>query len=93
MKKIKAVKIWYNGSFIEAIQFQLNAINVNLESSATFYYALFSEDNIKLTEGNLYMEGQDYQNWQNDEFAWTWAENKLKLEIIPEIIEEKSVIL
>lgn len=84
MKKIKSIQNWNNGQLIEATQFQLNAINVQLENSANFYYALFSEDNIKLNEGNLYMEGKDYQNWQTDEYAWNWAATKLNLELLPE---------
>jgi hypothetical protein len=84
MKKIKTIKIWNNGQLINATQFQLNAINVNLENSATFYYSLLTEDNIKLTEGNLNMEGTDYQNWQSDEYAWNWAAEKLKIELISE---------
>lgn len=83
MKKIKSVKIWNNGVLIEATQFQLKAINVDLENSATFYYGLFSEDNVKLNEGNLIMEGKDYKDWQNDQYAWDWAATKLNLELIP----------
>jgi hypothetical protein len=86
MKKIKSVQIWDNGGLIEATQLQLNAINVQLENSATFYYALFSESNNKLREGNLFMDGIDYQDWQNDEFAWNWAAAKLNLEILPAVI-------
>lgn len=93
MKKIKAIQSWYNGGLIEATIFQLNAINVNLETSANFYFALFSENNIKVTEGNLFMDGKDYQDWQNDQYAWDWAAAKLNLELLPEIIEEKDVIL
>jgi len=93
MKKIKSVQSWINGEAIEATEFQLNAINVNLETSANFYYALFSENNIKVTEGNLFMDGKDYQDWQNDQYAWNWAATKLNLELLPEIIEEKEVIL
>jgi hypothetical protein len=93
MKKIKSIQTWYNGILIEATQLQLFAINVNLETSANFYYALFSEDNTKITEGNLVMEGKDYQDWQTDQYAWDWAAEKLNLELLPEIIEEKEVIL
>jgi len=93
MKKIKSIQIWDNGGLIEATQFMLNAINVQLENSATFYYFLSSEDNIKLREGNLLMDGKDYQDWQNDQYAWDWAAAKLNLEILPEVIEEKEVIL
>ena len=93
MKKIKSIQIWDNGKLIQATQFQLNAINVQLENAATFYYALFTEENIKLNEGNLFMEGKDYQDWQNDQYAWDWAATKLNLEILPEVIKEKEVIL
>ena len=92
MKKIKSVQIWNNGVLIEATQFQLNAINVKLENSANFYYALFSEDNAILREGNLFMDGKDYQDWQNDQYAWDWAATKLNLELLPEVIQEKEVI-
>jgi hypothetical protein len=84
MKKIKSIQSWFNGQLIQVTQFQLYAINVNLETSANFYYALFSEDNIKITEGNLSMDGKDYQNWQSDEYAWNWAATKLNLELLPE---------
>jgi hypothetical protein len=87
MKKIKSVQIWDNGKLIEATQFQVNAIYVNLETSASFYYALFSEDNEQLKTGNLSMEGKEYQDWQNDQYAWDWAATKLNLEILPEIIK------
>lgn len=89
MKKIKAIQIWDNGGLIEATQFQLQAINVQLENSAIFYYTLLSENNSMLREGNLTMDGKDYQDWQSDEYAWNWAAIKLNLEILPEIIEEK----
>jgi hypothetical protein len=84
MKKIKSVKIWDNGILIEATQFQLNAINVQLNNSASFYYNLLSENNNILREGNLYMDGKDYQDWQNDQYAWDWAAAKLNLELLPE---------
>jgi hypothetical protein len=92
MKKIKSIQSWANGQLIQATQFRLYALNINLEISANFYYALFSEDNIEITNGNLYMDGKDYQDWQNDEYAWNWAAAKLNLELLPEVIEEKEVI-
>ena len=87
MKKIKPIQIWDNGKLIEATQFQLKAINVQLENSAIFYYTLSSENNSMLREGNLTMDGKDYQDWQNDEYAWNWAASKLNLKILPEIIK------
>ena len=92
MKKIKPIQIWDNGKLIEATKFILNAINVNLENSAIFYYGLFSEDNQQLSAGNISMDGKDYQDWKNDQYAWDWAAIKLNLEILPEVIQEKEVI-
>jgi hypothetical protein len=93
MKKIKSVQSWVNGQSIQATQFQLRAINVELENSANFYYGLFSENNEQLSAGNLSMDGKEYQDWQNDQYAWDWAASKLNLELLPEVIEEKEVIL
>lgn len=84
MKKIQPIQIWYNGQLIEVTQFELNATIVNLETSARFSYALISEDNTKLNEGSLIMDGKDYQDWQNDQYAWDWAATKLNLELLPE---------
>ena len=93
MKKIKAFQIWNNGILVEATEFELRAVNVELENSATFYYGLFSEDNIKLNEGNLYMDKNDYKAWEFDQYAWDWAAKKLNLELLPEVIKENEVIL
>lgn len=84
MKKIKPIQCWNNGKLIEATQFKLNAENVQLENSAIFYYVLFSENYEILNDGNLNMEGKDYQDWKSDEYAWNWAATKLNLELLPE---------
>ena len=44
-------------------------------------------NNSILREGNLSMEGKDYQDWQNDQYAWDWAATKLNLEILLEVIK------
>jgi hypothetical protein len=84
MKKIKPIQCWNNGKLIEATQFKLNAENVQLGNSAIFYYALFSEDYQILNDGNLNMDGKDYQDWQTDQYAWDWAATKLNIQILPE---------
>jgi hypothetical protein len=83
MKKIKTFQIWNNGILVEATKFQLKAISVELENSATFYYGLFSEDNVKLNEGNLFMDKNDYKGWEFDQYAWDWAATKLNLSLLP----------
>jgi hypothetical protein len=83
MKQIQPVSIWYNGQFIQAILFNLYSVSDNLSTSATFYYALLSADKIKLADGNLVMEGADYQTYSSsatsNDFAYTWAAGKLNL--------------
>jgi hypothetical protein len=90
MKQIQPVSIWYNGSFTNANIFNLYVINDNLSSSATFYYALFSgtidELGIKLAEGNLVMDGFDYNAFttspDSNAYAYQWGATKLNLTII-----------
>ena len=84
MKKIQNISIWYNGEMVLGTIFNLNSINDNLSMNATFYYQIFSDNNIQLTEGNLIMEGKDYQDWNTNEYAYNWAAKKLNLQILPE---------
>ena len=90
MKQIQLVPIWYKGSLINAKIFNLYSINDNLTNSATFYFALFSgtldELGIKLTEGNLVMDGTNYTSYSNstdsNNFAYNWGALKLNLTIL-----------
>jgi hypothetical protein len=90
MKQIQPVSIWYNGSFINANIFNLYSINDNLSTSATFYYALYSgtidELGTTLTQGNLTMEGFDYDAYSSspdsNSYAYQWGATKLNLTII-----------
>jgi hypothetical protein len=90
MKQIQPVSIWYNGSFTNANIFNLYVINDNLSTSATFYYALFSgtidELGTKLAEGNLVMDGFDYNAFttspDSNAYAYQWGATKLNLTII-----------
>ena len=69
---------------IENVTFPLNlgvasllnayCINDNLNNAATFYYALLSDAQSQLSQGNLTMSGDAYAAWGNDdEYAWDWA--------------------
>ena len=61
----------------------LNAycINDNLSDSATFYYALLSDTQAQLSQGNLTMEGQDYADWTTNDYAYNWVATELNLTI------------
>ena len=80
---------------IEAVVFPLNlgtatllnayCINDNLNNAATFYYALLSDAQSQLSQGNLTMTGQDYNDWQTNQYAWDWVASELNLTIIGDV--------
>jgi len=91
MKQIQPIDIWINGETKVAEFLNANGINVTLGVSASFYWQLFtkvtdSEGNEiageSIAQGNLLMDGEDYQNWNQDIFAWDWIANKLNLVIL-----------
>ena len=92
MKTIQAVPIWDNGQTLEAKVLNAYAINVTLGTSATFYYALFSETvdgNVgqMVAQGNLSMDTEAYTAWgNNDDYAWDWVAEQLKLTITGEFV-------
>ena len=86
MKAIQPVLIWANGSNSQATQLSLTIINDNLSTSATLYYQLLSEDGTQLAQGNLTIEGEEYQSWGeasdvNNE-AYVITANKLSLTLV-----------
>jgi hypothetical protein len=88
MKKIKPIQMWYNGVPVNATRFYLVGNGDNLSSQCSFSYYLYSvSDNENLTQvqsGALIMDGEAYQNWQTNEYAYDWAATKLNLELEPE---------
>lgn len=92
MKQIEPVQIWINGVSKTAEFLYANGINVTLGVSAGFYWQLYtkvtdSEGNEvageAIAQGNLSMIGEDYQNWNQDLFAWEWVASQLNLVILP----------
>lgn len=83
---IQPVQIWNAGQTQTATQFELNGVWDNFENTATLYYQLLDVDNVQLSQGNQTIDGQDYQDWDNDPDANTWIVNwsatKLGLTII-----------
>lgn len=86
MKQIQPVTIWQNGVNSQATQLSLIIINDNLSTSATFYYQLLSEDNIQLSQGNLTIDGTEYDDWGNsgdiNNEAYSIAASKLSLTLV-----------
>lgn len=102
MKLIESVSIWSNGQANEASILNSFATNVALGKSATFWYALNStnEDGSLgpiLAQGNVNMDGDDYQAWQEDTAAWEFIATKLNLTIIgdyvaPLVVTEEVIV-
>ena len=90
---------------IEPVVFPLNlgtatilnayCINDNLSDSATFYYALLTDTQSQLQQGNLTMTGEVYDNWATTDYAYNWVASEIDVTIIgdyvppvPPIVEE-----
>ncbi len=91
MKQIQPISIWDKGKNKQADILNAFAVNVTLGVSATFYYTISNEQE-QLASGNLTLEGEDYQLWDADIFAWDWIAEQLNLTIIgdyvPPVVEE-----
>jgi len=106
MKTISPVSIWDNGIVQQATILNSYAVNVTLNTSATFWYGLFAanEDTsqgAQLAQGNLTMTGEAYADWSQDSYAWDWIAGQLNLTITgdyippvpPEPIVEEEVVV
>jgi hypothetical protein len=90
-KQISPVNVWVNGETKVAEFLNANGINVTLGLSADFYWTLYTKvvdaegvetQGEQVAQGNLKMDGEDYQQWNQDIFAWDWIASKLNLTII-----------
>jgi hypothetical protein len=86
MKTIQPVSIWDNGQNLEAKILNAYAINVTLGTSAAFFYSLITmqpdgNSGIQVAQGNLYMTGEAYAQWEIDSYAWDWVAAQLNLTI------------
>ena len=91
MKQIQPITSWSNGQQVQANTLNMNIINDNLSTSATFYYQILAvvtdEDNnttsTQVAEGNLHMGGIDYETWGDaadiNEAAYVWGAQQLNL--------------
>lgn len=91
MKTIESVPIWDNGVVTSAKVLNTYAINVTLNTSASFWYGLFAITpdgyiGAQLTQGNLTMTGEAYAQWTTDNVAWNWVAEQLNLTITGDYI-------
>ena len=95
MKTISPVQSWIKGQSVEATILNAYCINDNLSNSATFYYTLLDDSLVMVSEGNLSMSGQDYADWQTNQYAYDYIATNLNLTIIgdyvPPVVEVAQV--
>ena len=95
MKTIQPIQSWINGQLVQATILNAYAINVNLETSANFFYALFDDNLGSIAQGNLSMTGEAYTQWEVDSYAWDWVAAQLNLTItgdyVPPVVETPIV--
>ncbi len=91
MKTIQPISLWDNGTVQEASVLYAYVIDDNLSNSATFCYTLLSEGLQQLAQGNLKMTGQDYDDYQTNDYAYDWVATQLNLTItgdyVPPVVE------
>ena len=93
MKTIQAIPMWDKGQSKEATILNAYAVNVSLNQSATFWYGLFTNDMEQLTQGNLTMSGEEYQEWaNNDDYAWDFIAGKLSLVITGDYVKHDPIV-
>jgi hypothetical protein len=82
---IQPVSIWANGQSKQASELDARIIYDDLATSCTFYYELkevLEEGSSVLSVGNVAMDSEDYQNWDNsNEQAYVYIADKLNLTI------------
>jgi hypothetical protein len=86
MKEINPIQMWQNGVFVEATLLNAWAVNVVLNTSATFNYTLLNAAQERLQQGELTMTGEAYTKWTKDTYAWDYIATQLNLTIIGDYV-------
>ena len=95
MKTIESVQVWYNGAETSATVLSAMVLNDNLQSSAMFQYQLMTEFTMPGSDysypmpvviNSLTMTGQDYLDWDTNDYAYNWIATQLNLTITGEYI-------
>lgn len=95
MKTIQPVTSWYNGVEKKATVLSACASTDNLSSAASFSYQLYFISDVstgmtneleQVASGVLSMSGEDYNNWQTNDYAYNWVAEQLNLTITGEYV-------
>jgi hypothetical protein len=88
--KIEQTQIWKDGEIKTATQINAKIVSDNLVDSANFYFELITENDQRVSDGNMIITGEDYENWFSNEDAYTYICNKLNLIIKPITYEDRT---
>lgn len=86
MKTIQPISIWKPGGTKDATILNAFVIADNIKDAAQFYFQLLTENKEAIAEGNLTMNGDDYQSWTENEQAWDFVAQKLGVVITGDAI-------
>jgi hypothetical protein len=91
MKLITPISTWDKGQNKQPDILNAFGTILTLGKSAEFYFTISNEQE-HLSQGKLTLQGDDYQLWNEDIFAWDWIAEQLNLTIIgdyvPPVVEE-----
>jgi hypothetical protein len=91
MKTISPISIWQNGQNIEALYLKAEVQADNLIDYASFAYMLLDADFINVRNGLVEISGQDYVDYQTNQYAWNYIATSLNLTItgdyVPPVVE------
>ena len=95
MKTIQPVTVWFNGEQVEASVLNAVVVADNLQNYANFNYQLLQiiaqpeglESLQAVVSGVLTMSGEIYDNWDNNEYAYSWVAEQLNLVITGDYVK------
>lgn len=91
MKQIQPITIWSNGQELTVDVLNSYVLSDNLLSQAVFYYGIGTLISgpvggiDTVLSGELRMTGQDYYDYQTNQYAWDWVASKLNLTIVADV--------
>jgi hypothetical protein len=73
-------------------RFEIDSIDIRLFTSAIIRVNLFDSNGFRVSVKNVFMQGEDYANWGNDDqYIITFVMNSLGFTPKPPVIEEPTV--
>ena len=93
MVPLQPITLWIQGTTKKADTFSMSIVSDDLETRAVFYYRLgigsiteHAQSMQILQDGNLTIEGEQYEQWDSNpsanQYAYNWAAEQLNLIII-----------